>query len=218
MAQWGLGPLCPRTFPEEGTAALVQQAGGQQCEVGHCIGLHGIEGRVHHDGAQSLTVQRPAQELADALHGAMEILGAGDRGWGVRRREWPPGEEGAAGPELGCLSTRPDYLGASASLPQFPHLQDEGWAMVCEGFCSFGLWRVLWVWGKGWAGSERTEVSPVPYAESPSFRLETGVSWSVPQTCCSPRSPSRNSPIICLVTGPPLPPCLPHACPRPSLP
>ena len=59
--------------------ALVQQAVGQQREVGHGVGLHGFEGRVCHDRLQRLLAQRPAQELADALHGAVEILGAGGR-------------------------------------------------------------------------------------------------------------------------------------------
>ena len=40
------------------------------------VGLHGFEGRVCHDGLQRLLAQWPAQELADALHGAAEILGA----------------------------------------------------------------------------------------------------------------------------------------------
>lgn len=62
--------------------ALVQQAEGQQCEVGHGVGLHGAEGRVRHDGAQCLLAQLPAQELADTLHRAVEILGAGKKGSG----------------------------------------------------------------------------------------------------------------------------------------
>lgn len=68
----------PHTFPEEGSLAVVQQAGGQQRVVGHGIGLHGTEGRVRHDRGQGLLVQRSAQELADALHRALEVLGAGE--------------------------------------------------------------------------------------------------------------------------------------------
>lgn len=107
--------------------ALVQQAGGQQREVGHGIGLHGAEGRVCHDGAQCLLVQLPAQELAHTLHGAMEILGAGEKGQGARRREGTPGKTGAPDPEFGCLSPTPDLCAADLpSLPQFLHLQ-QGW-------------------------------------------------------------------------------------------
>lgn len=136
--------------------ALVQQAVGQQREVGHGVGLHGFEGRVCHDGLQRLLAQWPAQELADALHGAAEILGAeeasaegGDPrpGRGTRPRIWmpepPPLESGWGGQD-------------SASLPQFPHLQVEGLGRGFWGVLQCGLLEVLWGQGKDGSGSEVT--------------------------------------------------------------
>lgn len=89
--------------------ALVQQAGGQQGEVGHGVGFHGFEGRVRHDGLQRFLAQWPAQELTDALHGTVEILGAGERDQGMsQRREGSPDQEGASVPEFICLTPNPD--------------------------------------------------------------------------------------------------------------
>lgn len=103
----------PHTFPEEGSLAVVQQAGGQQRVVGHGIGLHGTEGRVRHDRGQGLLVQRSAQELADALHRALEVLGAGDS---ERRGQQ---QEGAGVQEAGCPGPSPgrSVPPAPASLP-----------------------------------------------------------------------------------------------------
>ena len=148
--------------------ALVQQAVGQQREVGHGVGLHGFEGRVCHDGLQRLLAQWPAQELADALHGAAEILGAeeasaegGDPrpGRGTRPRIWmpepPPLESGLGGRILSlCLS--------------FPTSRWRGWAVASGGFCSVGFWRFCG--GKGRMGLGRRSqqeagVGPASHAE-----------------------------------------------------
>lgn len=47
--------------------------------------------------------------------------------------------------------------------------------------------------GLGQRSQQGAEVSPASYGESPSFRFETGVDWSAPQTAPHPRSPSQNS-------------------------
>ena len=126
--------------------ALVQQAVGQQGEVGHGVGLHGVEGRVCHDGLQRLLAQRPAQELADALHGATEILGAGE----ASADAGTPGPEGAPDPGSGCLSPHPDLEsgGGGGGVPSgilplclsFPTSRWRGWAEAPGVSCgvSFG--------------------------------------------------------------------------------
>lgn len=70
--------------------------------------------------------------------------------------------------------------------------------------------------GPGQRSQQGAEVSPASYGESPSFRFETGVNWSVPQTALHPRSPSQNSPVI--HPEPDSWPGLTSPCPFPLLP
>lgn len=100
------------TFAQERPLAVVQQAGGQQCVVGHGVGLHSTKSRVGQHRAQGLFTQRPAQELTEALHAASKVLrGGGWSQWSRDHFEWPGGVLG--------------------SLPQFPHLQAKVLDLLC---------------------------------------------------------------------------------------
>lgn len=167
-------PQSPRTFPEEGAVALVQQAGGQQSEVGHGVGLHGAESRVCHDRVQRLLAQRPAQKLAYVLQGAAEVLrGPGRGGQGGRAEGGDPRRGRSTRPRI-WMSESPTQsrLGGSAALPQFPHHQAEGWGDGFREFSQAGGFGGFRGWeGRGRAGAE---VSWAAGAQSPLTQVRSG--------------------------------------------
>lgn len=76
-------PRAPLTFAHEAALAVVHDLAGDQGVVGHGVVPHGCEAAVLLQRQQRLRLQRNAQECAEALRCATQVLGtAGEmEGW-----------------------------------------------------------------------------------------------------------------------------------------